>query len=62
MNILDLNKPTVFTLKNGYGEYSVSVNHSDLDIIQMFDLVRSLLLAAGYSEQSIDGILEGIDE
>ena len=52
------NHPTTVTITNGYGTYSVSVNHSDCDLGEMIDLVRRALLAAGYH----CGELEEIDD
>ena len=52
--ISDINKPTTLILKNGYGRYTVTVDHSDLDIVGMFNIFESLLLAAGFEKASIE--------
>lgn len=49
-----INKPTVLTLKNGYGQYYITVDHTDLSLVDMMDLVRRLLLAAGYQPDNIN--------
>lgn len=46
------------TLRNQYGSYSITKNMGDLPIGDILaDLVRPLLLAAGYSEQNIEEYL-----
>lgn len=49
---------TKITLKNEYGEYSVSANRSDLAIDEAFEiLIIPVLLASGYSKELIDEYL-----
>ena len=49
----ELREPTVITIRNGYGTYSVSTNHSDVSLDEMFKLIERILLAAGYAKESI---------
>jgi len=47
--------PTQMTLKNEGGEYSVTIVYELMDLpTLMQDLVRPLLLAAGYHPGSVD--------
>jgi hypothetical protein len=46
--IEDINKPTIITIQNGYGTYSVSCDHSDVSLDQMILLMERVLIAAGY--------------
>lgn len=49
------NEKTTITLENCYGEYSIKLNESDLDIHETMDrLIKPLLVAAGFSEQTVD--------
>jgi len=49
---------TTMTLYGKYGKYSITVNRGDLTIGDILaDVVRPLLLAAGYSEQNVDEYL-----
>ena len=59
MGIEDISKSTIITITNGYGTYSVSTNHSDVEVKEMLDLFKRLLQAAGYY---IDGELIIVDE
>ena len=59
MSIEDMNKPCILTIQNGYGTYSVSENHSQQSVDDMYIMFRHLLLAAGYEPQSIDDYLGG---
>ena len=48
---------TTLTLKNNYGEYSVTVNKVDFGIQTMFDeLVLPVLLASGYNREGITDV------
>jgi len=58
--IENINKPTTITIRNGYGKYSVSVDRSDLSISEMIECVRRVVLAAGYSEKSVDEYIEAM--
>lgn len=51
--IEDINKPTIITIHNGYGTYSVSTKHSDLTMGEIMDLIERLLAAAGYDQKNI---------
>lgn len=58
---------TTMTLRNQYGRYSITKNMGDLPIGDILaDLVRPLLLAAGYGEKNIEEYLgpefDGDDE
>ena len=49
---------TQIILKNGYGEFAVKINKTDMNIGEMFDdLIKPVLLAAGYAEETIDKML-----
>lgn len=51
---------TSITLKNCYGEYSISVPETDLTIVELFEgLINPILLAAGYAQSTIDDYLKG---
>ena len=51
-------RSTKITLKDAYGEYNIEVPRTDLSIDEAFrDLVRPVLLAAGYSKEIIDKIM-----
>lgn len=53
-------RSTKITLKDAYGEYNIEVPRTDLSIDEVFDdLVRPVLLAAGYSKEIIDEIIGG---
>lgn len=48
-------KTTTMLLDDGYGAYSITVPGSDMDVPDLYDgLIRPLLLAAGYTEKSVD--------
>ena len=50
---------TRITLTTCYGEFSVSTNRDDLDLADTFaKLIEPMLLAAGYSQESIDAYLD----
>ena len=52
------NEFTEITLRNKYGEYTVRVLRGDLLIGEMFDdVVKPVLLAAGYQRESLDNWL-----
>ena len=53
-----MSKSTTITLINEFGEYSVSAHHSGLNIDQIMQLIRSLLLASGYHESNISQYIE----
>lgn len=46
---MTLNEPTIITLKNGHGRYEIEVNHTDITLYEMLELVERLLRAAGYA-------------
>ena len=49
---------TEMTLRNKYGEYTVRIPRGDLLIGEMFDdVVKPVLLAAGYQRESIENWL-----
>jgi len=49
---------TTMSLRDQYGECSITVNKGDLPIEDIItDVVRPLLLAAGYGEQNVDEYL-----
>lgn len=53
---------TKLTLKNRYGRYQIELDREDLTFDELFEeLVRPLMLAAGYTEHTIDEYL-GADE
>jgi len=68
--MIDKEYKTTMSLRNPYGQYTVTVNEADLPIGDILeDVVKPLLLAAGYSEQNIEEYLglefdgdEGNDE
>lgn len=49
----ELNKPTIITIQNGFGRYEIEVPHTDVDLYEMLDLYRRLLLCAGYPVKEI---------
>jgi len=51
--IEDINKPTIITIQNGYGTFSVSCDHSDVLLDQMIWLMERVLIAAGYDCESV---------
>jgi len=56
-------KKTIMTLESEYGKISIEVPHRNMDIDTMWDeLIRPLLLAAGYHPDTIDRLLRGDDE
>ncbi|HET7675659.1 MAG TPA: hypothetical protein VFL54_09080 [Gammaproteobacteria bacterium] len=49
---------TVITLENQYGRYQVAVKRVDLSLTDtMNDLVIPLLMASGYSSETIENLL-----
>jgi hypothetical protein len=51
--IKDINKPTIFTLENGYSTVSISVAGSDLTLEDTMQYIERLLLATGYAPENI---------
>ena len=54
------NEPTKITISNGYGTYTVSTNHSDCDLYEMLDLMRRVLLAAGFYVKELTEADDGV--
>ena len=54
------NVPTVVSITNGYGHYEVSANHSDCDLSEMLDLMRRVLLAAGFYVKELTEADDGV--
>ena len=53
---------TSITLYNQYGDYTISLNEDDLNMDDMFsELIKPLLLAAGYQPENIDEYLSQVD-
>jgi len=50
---MDKQKGTILTLENEYGRYTASVDHSDLDVDGIMELVKNLIRAAGFAEENI---------
>jgi|GEM_PF-6013103 len=42
-------KVTKLHLRNEHGDYNVSANHGEADLVELCDMFERLLLAAGYS-------------
>lgn len=55
----EFEQPTKITIETYGGEVitHVETNRSDLDVHQMFELVRRALVGHGYSEKTIDDYL-----
>lgn len=55
---MDTKETTTLTLTNCYGEFSVTVNQTDMPLHDvMGELVRSVLLAAGYHAKLVDSVV-----
>ena len=54
MSLEDINKPTVISITNGYGTYSVSANRSDLSLDETTELIKRLLVASGYHPDNVN--------
>jgi phenylalanyl-tRNA synthetase beta subunit len=50
---MEIKMSTKLTLEKESGRYEVEVPEVHLDIVGVFDLVESVLLAAGYHQESI---------
>lgn len=53
-----INKPFRLTLEQYDIKITVEKSHSDIDAEQLKELLRSLCLAAGFSEQTINEMFE----
>lgn len=58
--IEDLSKPTTVTIKNGHGEYSVTVDYTGVAMDDMIkDLIVPVLLATGYHPDTVKDYIDG---
>ena len=53
-----INKPFRLTLEHYDIKITVEKSHSDIDADQLKELLRSLCMAAGFSEQTINEMFE----
>lgn len=52
MKPIEFNKPTIFTGQSYDKKISVELDHSDLDINEVFDAFKSIALGLGFAEDS----------
>jgi len=59
MNNNEEKESTSITLQNCYGEYTIKINDTDMDISSvLINLVVPVLLAAGYHRNSVKEYIE----
>lgn len=58
----EINSPTTLTIQHFDIKVSLSINHSDIEMSQMFDLFKTAVLAIGYTELSFQNEIYRIAE
>lgn len=52
--ISDLNRPFRLTLEQYYDKIIIEKDHSDVPLSEVMEMVRGLLIAAGYAAESVN--------